>query len=88
VAVERSVQRQLQRIVGDLGRVQPWRPRTDRAHRSVGWYVTPSRAQPGCGCSYCRAALEGADLYLGYNRTDAIFEAELAVRAHDTAAVA
>jgi hypothetical protein len=77
-----GVQAQLQRVVGERGQVLPYRHRTDPEHRSVGWYVTPARPAKRCNCPYCTAARGRQDLYLGYNLNDALFEAELAARAH------
>lgn len=63
---DRSERGRLQATFGDLGRVQPFRPRVDDlAHPHTGWWVTPAPAAIGCGCELCAAARQGRDVYLG-----------------------
>lgn len=73
----------LQRHVGALGHVQDYRSSTDRAHRSIGWWATPSPAVPGCACVFCTAAEAGLDVYLGFDTIDAALEAERAAGTHE-----
>lgn len=86
--ISRSARTQLQLVVGDRGEVLSYRYRTDRWHRSVGWYVKPTEPRRGCRCAFCTAARQGAELYLGYQSRDAIVEAALATREHEEAAAA
>jgi hypothetical protein len=55
MAVARSRQDQLQRIVGARGLVHRFVAISDSAHRAAGWYFTPVAAREGCECEFCEA---------------------------------
>jgi hypothetical protein len=78
----------LQRRIGTLAQVHPYRGVPDRHHEMPGWWATPNTAVPGCGCRFCVAAHAGMDVYLGWDLAAAAAHAELATREHEHALAA